>query len=151
MCDARGHTGPAFNRPATESDDIRRDAAGVAAEAGASSHATPAGLLPTVANVVYFADPTRDGFTDVACGLAALARGAADGEDAALLVSGLARLAASEARDAASSTSADDARGVLLCALESLDAAALVARAALAALGAVDIGATLAAARVRGA
>lgn len=150
MCDARRHTGPACNRPTTEGDDTRRDAAGVAAEAGASSHATPAGLLPTVASVVYFADTTRDGFADSATGLAALARGAADGEDAAMLVCGLARLAASEARDAASSTSADDARGVLLCALEALDAAALVARAALAALGAVDAGAPMGAARVRG-
>jgi hypothetical protein len=121
----------------------------VAVEAGASSRAAPvAGLLPTVASVVYFADVSRDGFADAATGLAALARGAADGEDAAMLVCGLARLAASEARDAAESTSASDARGALLCALEALDAAALVARAALAALGAVDAGAPMGAARV---
>lgn len=105
-----------------------------ATDATATTPANDAGpLLSQVARVLYITENAAPGHESIASGLAAFVMGEASGEDAVSLVRGLTALAAHRASEAENHANVDGARERLEFALDALDAAALVARAALAA------------------
>lgn len=97
-------------------------------------------ITERVASAVYLHTREADGFGDVASGLAALTLRRLDACDAATLAAGLARLARTSADHAAEAPTAAEARAALADARELFEAAADVAREAVAALDAAPDG-----------